>query len=300
MRTLLGEVGGFSFCVSEFLRVSHEPPPAWVFMRHVPELALGCKTPSGLPVQLQLLGGDPERMAQAAVTACEVGASAIDINFGCPAPTVNRHDGGAVLLKCPERIEAVVRAVREAVPRPIPVSAKLRLGWDSAEPIHANAERAVRAGADWITIHGRTRVQGYAPPAHWGPIGEVRRNVGVPVVANGDIWTLEDFFRCREQTGCEHFMLGRSALADPSLARQIAGELGIATGTGAALGATAEEWAPLLRRFAVLNAESGRQAHQTLGRIKQWMKMAHLRGRIHWFDDIKRMGSLDAALGALS
>src|SRR4051812_41578163 len=130
MRALQGEDGAFTHAVSEFLRVSQAVSPAKVFFHHVPELRNGCRTITGLPVQVQLLGGDPDLMAAAAVKAVECGATAIDINFGCPAPTVNRHDGGATLLKYPLRLRGIVAAVRAAVPQPIPVSAKLRLGWD--------------------------------------------------------------------------------------------------------------------------------------------------------------------------
>src|SRR5262245_7631642 len=128
MRALQGESGAFTFAVSEFLRISQSVPHRGVFHRHVPELLNGGRTPTGLPVQVQLLGGDAERLAQAAVVAHEAGATAIDINFGCPAPTVNRHDGGATLLKYPQRIREIVAAIRSSVPRQIPVSAKLRLG----------------------------------------------------------------------------------------------------------------------------------------------------------------------------
>ena len=135
MRAYQSESGALTFAVSEFLRVSADVPPAKLFLRHVPELRFGGKTPSGLPVQVQLLGGDPERMAEAAQVAVKAGAKAIDINFGCPAPTVNRHDGGAAILRFPERIEAIVAAVRAALPAEVPVSAKLRLGWDAANAI---------------------------------------------------------------------------------------------------------------------------------------------------------------------
>ena len=91
------------------------------------------------------------------------------------------------------------------------------------DAILENADMAAEGGADWLTIHGRTRVQGYAPPAYWNPIGAVRARLTIPVVANGDLWTTEDFRRCREETGCTHFMLGRGALANPLLSHQIAG-----------------------------------------------------------------------------
>ena len=136
MRAVQGEIGAFTYAVSEFVRVSQEVPPKHVLLRHVPELLTGCVTPTGLPVQVQLLGGDPGRMARAAAIAWQAGARAIDINFGCPAPTVNRHDGGATLLKYPDRIREVVAAVRGALPPEIPVSAKLRLGWDADAYVH--------------------------------------------------------------------------------------------------------------------------------------------------------------------
>src|SRR5438874_1083604 len=115
MRALQGATGAFSFAVSEFLRVSQVVPPRSVFYRHVPELHAAARTPTGLPVQVQILGGDAGRMAGAAALAHELGATAIDINFGCPARTVNRHDGGATLLKHPKRIREIVAAVRAAL-----------------------------------------------------------------------------------------------------------------------------------------------------------------------------------------
>jgi tRNA-dihydrouridine synthase C len=311
MRALLTELGGFTHSVGEFLRVSHEVPPSRTFLLHLPELAAGAVTPSGVPIQVQLLGGNPEKMAQSALVACGLGAQSIDINFGCPAPTVNRHDGGATLLKFPDRIRQIVRSVRELVPQAIPVSAKLRLGWDQMDSIHLNAERAAEGGADWITIHGRTRMQGYSPPAYWGPIGEVRRSLNIPVVANGDIWTLEDFFRCQDATGCEHFMLGRGALADPSLALRVAKAMGRSVLASPILTegypTLRQPWIGLLRRFVEYNLQYGkpnRTEVQILSRIKQWLKMAYLRSELlgqpfEWFDSIKRVQNLEAMFAVL-
>jgi len=301
MRAFLSERGGFSYCVSEFLRVSQDPVSAKVFFRDIPELRTDCKTPSGLPVQIQLLGGHPERMAQSALTAISCGARAIDINFGCPAPTVNRHDGGATLLKYPDRIREIVRAVRDVVPSEYPVSAKLRLGWDSVESIHLNAERAAEGGASWITIHGRTKFQGYTPPAYWEPIGAVKRALPIPVIANGEIWTLDDFKRCREQSECEHFMLGRGALADPSLPHQIARELGINTGfaVGENLSTVAHHWIPLIVRFAEITRNYSGAAPIT-PRIKQWLRFVNLRFPSEWFELAKRAQTLEEMLFILS
>jgi tRNA-dihydrouridine synthase C len=300
MRAMLTERGGLSFCVTEFLRVNREIPPARTYREHIPELRHGWRTPSGTAVQVQLLGGDPERLARAALLAVELGAPAVDLNFGCPAPTVNRHDGGATLLKFPDRIEKIVAAVRAAVPREIPVSAKLRLGWDDMNQIHENAERAARGGASWITIHGRTKVQGYIPPAYWGPIGEVARRLPIPVVANGEIWTREDFLRCRDETGCEHFMIGRSAMADPELAWVLSRELGLSAPEPQGLGLSRAEWLPLLTRFAELSAPFGQDRKgYALARAKQWMRMVNFKRKVEWFDDFKRLTTLADALAFL-
>jgi tRNA-dihydrouridine synthase C len=289
MRALLSEIGGFHFCVTEFLRVSHCIPGPRAFRTHTPEAANGCRTQAGLPVQIQLLGGDPDKLAQAALVAVRVGARAVDLNFGCPAPTVNRHDGGAVLLNHPDRIHAIVREVRSALPAEIPVSAKLRLGWDNPSAIHKNAERAAEGGAAWLTIHGRTKSQGYQPPAYWKPIGEVRARLGIPVVANGEMWTVEDIRRCRDETGCEHFMLGRGALASPTLALAASRELGILTsGPNAKFQSSPTEWLPLLQRFIEISTTMGSSSVRTVSRLKQWLRIANHDGRMPWFDAIKR------------
>jgi len=288
MRALLSELGGFSFCVAEFLRISRAVPSARVFREHVPELMHECVTPAGLPVQVQLLGGDPVKLAQAALTAVHAGARAVDINFGCPARTVNRHDGGATLLKYPERIHDIVATVRAALPADVPVSAKLRLGWDDAEAIHVNAERAAQGGASWITIHARTKAQGYRPPAYWKPIREVRARLRIPVVANGEIWTLDHLRRCRDETGCEHFMLGPGALVDPSLPRSAARALGLpGLGPVKAFARTPAEWLPLILRFVELNALAGLGGGYTVRRVKQWLRMANYDGAMAWFDVLK-------------
>lgn len=289
MRRFLTALGGYDFVVAEFLRVSQEAPPAHVFHRHVPELRAGSRTASGVPVVIQILGGDPEKMADAGRRAAELGAPAVDINFGCPAPTVNRHDGGATLLKYPDRLRAIVRAVREAVPRQIPVSAKLRLGWENRDDVDRNALAAAEGGASWITIHGRTRMDGYKPPAHWEPIGRVRRALSIPVVANGDLWSLDALKTCRDVTGCDHFMLGRSALADPTLpARARAWLLGETSGTE-------PDWADPMRwsRYFSGLREASPLAEKDDGRAlvrrsKQWLQMARMHRPIPWFEDVKR------------
>lgn len=301
MREFLTERGGFSFCVAEFLRVSQTVPPYKVFNAHVPELARDAKTASGVPVQVQLLGGDPERLAESAWRAWQLGARAIDLNFGCPAPTVNRHDGGATLLKFPHRIRAIVEAVRKALPQEIAVSAKLRLGWDSLDPIHLNAEMAAQGGASWITIHGRTRAQGYCPPVYWKPMREVRERIGIPVVANGDIWTLDDFKRCRDESGAEHFMLGRGALADPELVTQVARELASFPLAESARvnSALPRRWIPLFIRFSEICFAYSFSDVMIARRVKQWLQIVRRRFDLPWFDEIKRFSSFSQILHEL-
>lgn len=296
MRALQGESGAFTFAVSEFLRISSDVPSRKLFRRHVPELLAGAVTQTGLPVQVQLLGGHAERMALSAVVACEAGARAIDINFGCPAPTVNKHDGGAALLKEPKRIREIVAAVRGALPPEIPVSAKLRLGWDCMDAILENADMAAEGGADWLTIHGRTRVQGYRPPAYWNPIGAVRARLNIPVVANGDLWTLDDFRRCRDETGCLHFMLGRGALANPLLPGQVAHALGLVSEPPA----EAFEWSDLLGRFVAWNEVfRGVTPRFVVARLKHWLNIAGLHGNFDDFETIKRASSPEEIFTAL-
>jgi tRNA-dihydrouridine synthase C len=232
------------------------------------------------------------------------------LNFGCPAPTVNRHDGGASLLRSPWRIREIVAAVRAEVPASIPVSAKLRLGWDSLDPIHENAEMAAQGGASWLTIHARTRVQGYEPPVYWQHVGAVGRRLPLPIVANGDIWTLDDFRRCRDVTGCEHFMLGRGALANPWLPRAISAELGIISPSEGDWGEFGErpltDWLPVLRRFAELGSCMYRGQYSAMAvnrytamRLKQWLRVASVRRVASWLDLVKRAETTEDVLGIL-
>jgi tRNA-dihydrouridine synthase C len=296
MREILTELCPFTHCVTEFVRVSTLVVPAHSFLTDIPELSTGAETNYGTPVQVQLLGGDAERMAESAKVAVSLGAKAVDINFGCPAPTVNRHDGGATLLKFPDRIESIVSSVRQALPPHIPVSAKLRLGWDDPRAILENADRAARGGAAWITIHGRTKMQGYTPPAYWKPIGEVRRALGIPVIANGEIWTLDDFKRCLDESQCRHFMIGRGALARPSFVNECARELGLPVRP---LEADDYSWKVLIAELITRATYRAERTERILSRIKQWLNYAHKQGCCPEFDRIKRLQSLSEMCLAL-
>ena len=221
MRDLLTQVGGIDHCVTEFLRVSDSVLPAKVFRRLCPELHNGGKTPSGTPVILQLLGSDPSVLAGNARKGAKLGAPGIDLNFGCPAKTVNRSKGGAVLLDTPELIYEIVKAVREAVPEGVPVSAKMRLGNKDKSLAMENAHAIKDAGADSLAVHARTKLEGYKPPAHWEWISRIREAIDIPVVANGEVWSWDDYQRCREVSGCDDVMIGRGLIAKPDLAKVI-------------------------------------------------------------------------------
>ena len=221
MRTFLTEIGGYDRCVTEFIRVTDRLLPRRVFRRICPELDSKGKTPSGIPVTIQLLGGIAEIVAINAQRAVEMGAQGIDINFGCPSKFVTRKAGGAVLLKEPQRIQQIVTAVRQVVPDTIPFSAKIRLGYDDTELALENAAAVQGGGADYIVVHGRTKKEGYRPPADWQWIARIRQSLDIPVVANGDINSLEDYQHCVEISGCESVMIGRGALSQPGLACNI-------------------------------------------------------------------------------
>jgi tRNA-dihydrouridine synthase C len=223
VRDLLSRLGGMDFCVTEFIRVVQRPVPAKVLLRECPELTNGGRTAAGVPVLVQLLGGEPSMVAESARTAVDLGALGIDLNFGCPAKRVNGSDGGASLLRDPCRVADVVGAVRSAVPRTVSVSAKVRLGWESPDDVVRIVRAAEQGGPDWITIHGRTKVQMYNGTADWERIRLARESVSVPIVANGDIFDPESLARCREVTGCSTFMIGRGAFRRPNLFRWLTG-----------------------------------------------------------------------------
>ncbi len=285
LRALLTRTGFYDYCVSEFIRVSETVLNQKNFERSVPELlnpeSLKSKTSAGVPVLVQILGGDPERLALSALNAVKAGALGIDLNFGCPAPTVNRHDGGATLLKYPHRIEEIVRKLRDALPAHITVSAKLRLGFDDPDAIYENAKRAEQGGANWITIHGRTKLQGYIPPAYWKPIGAVKKSLSIPVIANGEIWSLEDLKRCQEESGCIHFMLGRGALAFPTLAGEIRNHLGLKPVLVNQKHTLPNSLSPLAwaNVFEAYNCEPNK--------IKQWARYLNHKRKVEWWDQIK-------------
>lgn len=291
-RELLTAREGLDWAVTEFVRVVDTRLPPRVFHKHCPELREArVATPSGVPVHLQLLGSDPGALAANARQALQLGATGLDLNFGCPAKTVNRHDGGASLLRDPERVYRAVQAVADAAGTAIPVTAKVRLGFADRRLALACAQAAEAGGARHLVVHGRTRDEGYRPPAHWEWIARIRHRLRIPVIANGDIWTLEDYWKARSLSGCEDVMLGRGVLADPGLPRRIRHW----QRTGQRLPETA--WAD---RAAILIHYAQRQRSDlpekvVVSLLKQWLNQMRTRNgeAARRFDTLRRETRLD-------
>ena len=261
LRHTLTRVGGIDRCVSEFIRVTGTLLPERAFHRVVPELRHGGRTAAGVPVRAQLMGSDPACLADNAARLAGLGPAGIDLNFGCPAKVVNRHGGGAALLQEPELMHRIVQAVRAAVPAGMPVSAKMRLGFHDDTLMQDCARAIDEGGAAELVVHARTRADGYRPPAYWERIPRVREVVRIPVIANGEIWTVDDARRCRALSGCEHLMLGRGMVADPGLALAIRGQGGRLPWV---------ELLPLMQEFWQLVASRVEARHRA-GRLKQWL-----------------------------
>jgi tRNA-dihydrouridine synthase C len=221
LRDILTRFGGIDWCVSEFIRITGTRLPHRTFHRLLPELTNGSRTPAGTPVRAQILGSDPASMANNAARLAELGPFGVDINFGCPAKTVNRHGGGATLLDTPQTLERIVRSVRNALPPNIVVSAKMRLGVCDDTRAEECARAIEAGGASELVVHARTKLQGYQPPAHWHRIQDIKKHVRLRVIANGDIWTVQDALACKRASGCEDLMLGRGMVSNPGLANAI-------------------------------------------------------------------------------
>ncbi|WP_439102191.1 tRNA dihydrouridine synthase [Congregibacter sp.] len=221
MRELLTQLGAVDRCVTEFVRVSQELLPPRVFHRICPELASGGRTSSGVPVYLQILGGDANLVAENSARAAELGAPGIDLNFGCPAKTVNRSDGGSIILREPERVHRIVTATRQALPPTVPLSVKIRLGFDSSDRFLDIVSGIDAARPSELVIHARTRADGYRPPAYWEHIALARSKTQLPLVANGEIWGVGDAKLAREKSGTRDLMLGRGVLCRPDLPRLV-------------------------------------------------------------------------------
>lgn len=172
------------------------------------------------PVFLQLFGDSPETLALAAERLLPLGPDGFDINMGCPVPKIAGNGAGSALLKDPKRCGDIVAAVKSRVS--VPVTVKMRLGWDGEHiTVLEAAKRCEEAGADGLCVHGRTRDQMYQGRAAWDMIRRVKETVKIPVIGNGDVTDAQSACLMLEQTGCDMVMVGRGALGNPWIFRQI-------------------------------------------------------------------------------
>lgn len=176
--------------------------------------------PQENPVGIQLFDCRPQFLAEAARMAVDEGADIVDINMGCPVNKITKNGGGSSLLREPEIAAAIVESVAAAVS--VPVTVKTRLGWSDREiSILDFAQRLQDAGAQLLTLHGRTRAQGYNGPARWDWIAKVKQQLSIPVIANGDIFSVEAAVECLDQTGADGVMCSRGTMGNPFLVGEI-------------------------------------------------------------------------------
>ncbi len=193
---------------TEFARVIQSPLPRRTLREHLGPRRFAA------PVGLQLMGSEPEQVAVSAARAIEVGAPLVDLNFGCPAKGALQSCAGSALLREPRRVEQLVAACVAAV-REAPVTAKIRAGYDDTSLLEELARAAEEGGAAMLTVHCRTRAEGYCETVDWGRIARAVAAVRIPVCGNGSVRTHADLERMRQETGARYAMVGRAALGNP-------------------------------------------------------------------------------------
>ncbi|MBI5067685.1 MAG: tRNA dihydrouridine synthase DusB [Deltaproteobacteria bacterium] len=209
------------------------------------------RDPSEVPFAVQIFAAEPEALARGARAAVDRGADIVDINMACPVKKVCGTGAGASLARDPQAVEAAVRAVCQAAG--VPVTVKIRSGWDAGSVNCVEVARAAEAGgASAVALHGRTRAQGYSGSADWGRIAEVKQAVGIPVLGSGDVWTAADALRMARETGCDFVLVARGACGNPWIFRELqAAEQGRPPPPPP----TRDEWAALVMRHVRLQLE---------------------------------------------
>lgn len=238
-RKAMASVGGFDESVTEFLRVpSNAHVKSLSRQYHSDELA-------PLPLAAQIMGSDPVLMADMAIELQSRGAPRIDLNCGCPSNTVTGRGAGSSLLKEPSLLYTIGHAMVRATS--VPVTIKMRSGYEDTSLFKENLLAAQESGARFITLHPRTKVDGYGPPARWDLIAEAKSILKIPVVGNGDILNVEDALRMLRTTRCDALMIGRGSVINPFIFHQIRAHF-----SGQAY---QPEWELLARYFEVFLAE---------------------------------------------
>lgn len=212
VREVLAGYGPIGLVCTEFVRISGEAISVPYLRRQVEKLP-------GVPLSVQVMGNDPELLAEAGAVVAEAGADVVDLNLGCPTHNAARKGVGAALLQQPEKLSLLLRTMRRGVPGLL--SAKLRAGFDTSDVALGNARLVEDAGLDYLAVHPRRRVDHFSGVADWRIIALVRRELRIPVIGNGDAWYARSALRMFEETGCDAVMLGRPALRNPWIFRQL-------------------------------------------------------------------------------
>jgi len=215
VREVLASYGPVGLVCTEFVRISGGQISASYLRKQVEKLP-------GVPLSVQVMGNDPELMAEAGAVVARAGADVVDLNLGCPTGAAVRKGVGAALLKQPALLARLLGTMRRGVPGLL--SAKLRAGFDTTDDAVSNARLVQDNGLDYLAVHPRRRVDHYRGSADWRIVALIKKELSIPVVGNGDIWYAQSALRMFEETGCDAVMLGRPALRNPWIFRQI-GEL---------------------------------------------------------------------------
>ena len=215
-RKAISVIGGFDVACTEFIRV---PKNA-----HVKSLAkvYDSKELGKIPLVAQVMGSDPSLTADMTLELIERGAPRVDLNCGCPSNTVTGRGAGSSLLKTPKHLYEVLSAMKKVAS--VPISAKLRSGFEDTSLFEENLLAAEAAGASMIALHPRTKLEGYKPPANIELIAKAKDLLQIPVIGNGDILTVEDAENMLSTTRCDGLMIGRGALINPFIFWEIRGE----------------------------------------------------------------------------
>lgn len=252
-------------------------------------------TPQQRPMGVQIFGGDPDKMAEAADRiARRLEPDFLDINYGCPAPKVVDTLAGSSLLRDPCRLEDIARAIVERVGRLLPVTAKIRTGWDAAS-LNAveNACRLEAAGVEAVAVHGRTKVQGYSGDADWDVIDAVADAVSVPVIGNGSVRTAADVRRVRDAGKVRGLMIGRAALGNPWIFREIKHTL--KTGKALPPPTLSERWDVMIRYCEQLTAHRERAGEDRINWMRSRLKAfaKNFPGSKAMRRDLEKVGTLE-------